>query len=195
MNEFLYIGNLTLSSVREVLFILNRDGQNNFNLGQSGSAQTVLRAEYDHDYAAGNVEPTYRSWLSDMSQTANNQATVADARTHTLGYVTTDVRAPIISQEYFYWHPKIQSCPGIGDDIPHTPLPFYDIPDFTSTSIPDLPDHARVDFVFLDFIRAQVLDVVNEVQTDRRYTLADLKKYSSVLSNEVLGVFAKEKWN
>lgn len=52
-----------------------------------------------------------------------------------------------------------------------------------------------IDFVFVDFIQDQLLEIVNGVQKDKVYTAADTQLYSPLLSSAVLGVFAQQEWN
>ncbi|KAJ7913903.1 Metallo-dependent phosphatase-like protein [Mycena leptocephala] len=117
-------------------------------------------------WARGYVEIRYREWLEEMYQ-----------RNLTLGYVTTD------------------TCPGVGDDIPHTPLPFFSSPDFIASASPDVADDVPIDLVFVDFIESQLLEVLKSVQTDKVYTSADVSLYTDVLSNEALGLYAQQVWN
>lgn len=51
-----------------------------------------------------------------------------------------------------------------------------------------------MDLVFVDFIETQLLQIVNTLQTDKVYSTADVKSYSSVLANAVLGLYAQEAW-
>lgn len=89
----------------------------------------------------------------------------------------------------------MQSCPGVGDDTLHSPLPFYSAPDFIGSAAPNVTGDTPIDLVFIDFIQSQLLTVLNGLQNATTYTNADVKSYSSVMSNGVLGVFAQQKWN
>ena len=89
----------------------------------------------------------------------------------------------------------IQDCPGVGDDIPHTPLPFFDTPDFIGSNPPNVTDGLPIDLVFVDFIEDQLLGILNSVQSEQTYTEGDVQLYSPVLANEVLGLFAQADWN
>ena len=88
-----------------------------------------------------------------------------------------------------------QACPGIGDDTPHAPLPYFDLPAFIASPPPDVPSDTPIDLVFTEFIQTQVLETLNQVQTARNFTTADIQVYSSVDTSQTLGVFAQEKWN
>ena len=85
----------------------------------------------------------------------------------------------------------------MGDDTLHTPLPFFNSPDFISSTPPaaDGKDNTTVDLVFVDFIESQLLEVLNGLQTAKKYTSADVQPYSSILFDQVLGVFAELKWH
>jgi 2',3'-cyclic-nucleotide 2'-phosphodiesterase (5'-nucleotidase family) len=128
-------------------------------------------------YARGDVEMRYRQWLEGMYARAGPERRAA--QNLTLGYVTQD------------------GCPGVGDDTLHTPLPFFDSPDFISSTPPAGGNDTTVDLVFVDFIEDQVLEVVNGLQTAKNYTSADVLPYSYILLDQVLGVFAELnlKWH
>lgn len=93
-------------------------------------------------------------------------------------------------------HPLLrQSCPGVGDDTLHAPLPFFSSPDFVASNPPNVTDDTPIDFVFIDFIESQLLGVLNSVQTNQVYTTTDVLTYSPFLTNEVFGIFAQAAWN
>lgn len=52
-----------------------------------------------------------------------------------------------------------------------------------------------IDFVFVDFIQSQLLEILNGAQKDKVYTTADVSSYSPTLANEVLGLYAQAAWN
>jgi hypothetical protein len=83
----------------------------------------------------------------------------------------------------------------LGDDTLHTPLPYYDTPDYISSSPPAGSDDTPIDLVFVDFIASTVVDVLNGLQTEKKYTMADVGSYSGTHMDTVLGVFASAKWN
>ena len=88
-----------------------------------------------------------------------------------------------------------QSCPGAGDDVPHTPLPFFSLPDFIGSLPPNVSDDAPIDLVFVDFISSQLLKILNSIQTSKNYTQADIQSYTPILGNEALGLYAQAAWN
>ena len=83
----------------------------------------------------------------------------------------------------------------MGDDTLHTPLPFFDSPDFISSTPPAGGNDTTIDLVFVDFIESQLLQVLNGLQTAKNYTSADVQSYSPILLDEAFGVFAEAKWN
>lgn len=60
---------------------------------------------------------------------------------------------------------------------------------------PNTTNSTTVDLVFIDFIKDEVLEALNEVQEVVEYTKADVQAYSPLMTNEVLGVFAQLAWN
>lgn len=89
----------------------------------------------------------------------------------------------------------LQSCPGVGDDIPHAPLPFFSFPDFIASGVPSVASDTPIDLIFVDFIQDQLLNVLNSVQKDRVFSADDVQVYSPLLTNQVFGVYAQEAWN
>jgi hypothetical protein len=93
------------------------------------------------------------------------------------------------------YYPLPQSCPGVGDDTLHAPLPFYSVPPFIASRAPDVTDNTPIDLVFVDFIEAQLLTILNSLQSTINYTSADVKQYSPILANQALGLYAQATWN
>ena len=58
-----------------------------------------------------------------------------------------------------------------------------------------MTDDTPIDFVFVDFIESQLLEVLNAVQTNKTYTDADVAVYSPTLANAALGLYAQAAWN
>ncbi|KAJ7265403.1 Metallo-dependent phosphatase-like protein [Mycena haematopus] len=174
VNQYIYIPDVPFDAAMKVLPALNRAGADRLwsdELEESRQMR-VWRQERE-------VEDGYAQWLEDMHRLYKERPKAAGAEDMTLGYVTTD------------------ACPGDGDDTPHTPLPRYGIPDFIASRAPDVGGDrtAPIDLIFVDFIQAQVIRTLNEVQTARVYSRADAAVYSGVRSNEVLGLYAKVAWN
>ncbi|PIL26310.1 hypothetical protein GSI_12066 [Ganoderma sinense ZZ0214-1] len=167
-DPFLYVQNVPLSIAKQVLPALNNAGANN---------RRALSGFDEEAYARGEVNMVYHAWLQEMDQ-RNDGPTRRAAQNLTLGYVTHD------------------SCPGVGDDTLHSPLSFYNVPDFIGTDAPaGVADDAPIDLVFVDFIEAQLLQLLNSLQSTKTFTTADVQVYSSVLGTAVLGLYAQKYWN
>jgi hypothetical protein len=83
----------------------------------------------------------------------------------------------------------------VGDDTLHTPVPYFDSPNYISSAPPTGSDDLATDLVFVDFLGSSVLKVLNGLQTAKNYTTADVLSYTGTRSNEVLEVFASVEWN
>ena len=80
--------------------------------------------------------------------------------------------------------------------MPHTPLPFFSVPDFISSIPPNVSSNdAPIDLVFVDFISNQLLGILNSIQTSKIYTRADVQSYTPILGNKALGLYAQAAWN
>ncbi|KAI0741024.1 Metallo-dependent phosphatase-like protein [Earliella scabrosa] len=168
-DTFLYIPEVPLAVARQVLPTLNHAGANE---------RRALVEEHERErYARGDVDMRYLAWLEEMDRRSNGPERCA-AKNATLGYVTHD------------------SCPGVGDDTIHSPLPFFSTPDFIGTDAPEgLTDDTPIDLVFVDFIQSQLLEILNGLQSERTYTTADVIPYTDVLASAVLGIYAQQYWN
>ncbi|KAJ8697154.1 hypothetical protein PTI98_006952 [Pleurotus ostreatus] len=167
-NKFLFISNVTLSSATSVLPILNSQGELRRSVDDLDRREKEL-------YAKGNIDIRFRQWLQAMDKRMGEEKRAAGNLT--LGYVTHD------------------SCPGVGDDIPHAPLPFFSFPDFIASGVPSVTSDTPIDLIFVDFIQDQLLNVLNSVQKDRVFSADDVQVYSPLLTNQVFGVYAQEAWN
>ena len=58
-----------------------------------------------------------------------------------------------------------------------------------------MSDDTPIDLVFVDFIQAQLLQILNSVQTSKSYTAGDVKTYSPIVANAALGLYAQKAWN
>lgn len=58
-----------------------------------------------------------------------------------------------------------------------------------------MSDDTPIDLVFVDFIQAQLLQILNSVQMMKNYTAKDVKSYSPILANAALGLYAQKTWN
>ncbi|EKM48454.1 uncharacterized protein PHACADRAFT_108911, partial [Phanerochaete carnosa HHB-10118-sp] len=169
MDSFLFIPNVTAGVANQVLPILNGEGVD--------ERKRALRSLYElgEMYGRGNVERVYRAWLADMDRRSGPERRAM--QNLTLGYVTDD------------------ACPGVGDDVLHSPLPFFDSPDFIASNAPNVSDDTPIDLVFINFIEDQLLSVLNSIQTEKNYTDADVMSYTPTLASEVFGLYAQAAWN
>ncbi|KAF8952193.1 Metallo-dependent phosphatase-like protein [Flammula alnicola] len=168
-DSFLFIPNVPFNVANDVLPALNNAGAN--------ERRAMLEEREQHEYGRGYVDTVYRKWLEEMDKRNDGIARRAAANL-TLGYVTTD------------------SCPGVGDDVLHAPLPFFSTPDFIGSIPPTVPaTDTPIDLVFVDFISSQLLQILNSVQSAKVFTNADVQSYSPILANEALGLFAQSAWN
>ncbi|EPQ55273.1 Metallo-dependent phosphatase [Gloeophyllum trabeum ATCC 11539] len=170
-NAFVYIPNVTYGIASQVLPTMNKAG--------AEQRKRELLEEWEGElYGKGEVAMVYRRWLREMDEVAKREVGRREAVNGTLGYVTHD------------------SCPGIGDDTYHTPLAYYDTPDFIGSDAPaNISASDPIDLVFVSFNADQVLETLNALQTEKNYTRADMSSYTPILSNEVLGLYAERAWN
>ncbi|KAF9562958.1 hypothetical protein CPC08DRAFT_816825 [Agrocybe pediades] len=166
-DSFLFIPNVPFSVANQVLPALNNAG---------ADERRELQERRDHElYSRGHVDQVYSRWLAEQDRRSGLERRAA--RNLTLGYVTTD------------------SCPGVGDDILHAPLPFHDVPDFIGSVPPSVSADTPIDLVFVDFIESQLLQILNGLQKAKQYTTADVQTYSPILTNAILGIYAQTAWN
>jgi len=164
----LYIPNVKVSVATQVLPYLN---------GRTSQKRDLY--ELEELYGKGDVMHIYNAWLERMNVMNMDVSSILSASRHA-------INLPLAI---------IKSCPGVGDDIPHTPVPYYDTPTCIGTPTPNLPDDATLDLVFDDFFSSGVLRALNTFQKETVYTNADVRKYSPVLINDVWGIYAQANWN
>ncbi|TFY66105.1 hypothetical protein EVG20_g4987 [Dentipellis fragilis] len=136
-------------------------------LNKKGETRRSLE---DGLYERGEVGMRYKRWLEEMD--ARHGLTLRAASNLTLGYVTKD------------------GCPGVGDDVPHAPLPFFPTPAFLASRAPDVPPNTPIDLVYVNYIERELLQVLNGMQSARKYTEADGSLYTGVVTKSVLGLYA-----
>ena len=70
------------------------------------------------------------------------------------------------------------------------------LPKFVTSQPPKVADETAVDLVFLKRHSSRILGALNAVQTQKPYKGHDiLEKYTEILTNQVLGIYAKKRWN
>ncbi|KDN47037.1 hypothetical protein RSAG8_03814, partial [Rhizoctonia solani AG-8 WAC10335] len=147
-------------------------------LNQKGANKKRDEEEEARAYAHGEVDHRFNAWKRDQYERVYHERATANL---TLGYVTTD------------------SCPGVGDDTFHSPIPYYDAPGYIASPLPSgLSDDTLVDLVFLDFFEPDVLQIVNDLSigTSKTYSASDVQQYGSgdLLTNTIYGIFAAAEW-
>ncbi|EKM79523.1 hypothetical protein AGABI1DRAFT_114061 [Agaricus bisporus var. burnettii JB137-S8] len=176
-DSFRYLSNIPLSDAMAAFNALNGAGDSE----RRQETEELVARHYDaiQGYERGEVDLIFNNWLKKMDQEIDVQRRAM--KNLTLGYVTQD------------------SCPGVGDDTQHATIPFFlDVPKFIVSEPPtgdDITSDTPIDFVFVDFIEGSILSILNSLQTEKVYTSNDTMRYSDLLSNAVLGVFAQEVWN
>jgi len=168
-DAFLFLADVPLSIGSQVLGALNGPDSKR---KRATSAREILSRE--EDYKRGNVDRRYREWLREMVE--RDDVGKRAAQNLTLGYVTTD------------------GCPGVGDDVPHEALPFFDTPDFICSTTPDLPANSTIDLVFINFVESDIFDAFKSIP-GANFSKSAVESYSPFLANQLLGLFAQEKLN
>lgn len=171
-NNFLYVKDVPTSLARRVLPYLNIVGEHGFAAAGAPSEASLstdeAKARDDAD-----VEQHYQRSLK---HAAASHALTARSDRLTLGYVTKD------------------ACPGLGDDTLHKPFPYVPQPIFVSTELDDRD--RKVDIVFLDFIKIDIVMALNKLQHDRTYSDSDVDLYVKDLSaNTLMQTYAERYWN
>lgn len=96
------------------------------------------------------------------------------------------------------------ACPGLGDDTLHKRLPHTSPPVFVATELPISGGHwkmegeeEKVDIVFFDFIKPDILSALANLQNERNYTDADVELYlpTTLAANTLMQEYAIRAWN
>ncbi|KAG1861071.1 Metallo-dependent phosphatase-like protein [Suillus tomentosus] len=89
------------------------------------------------------------------------------------------------------------SCPDAdnADDTLHTPLPHYPVPLYSGSNPPNVTADTPIDVIFLDSLGKEIIAVLNSLQNDKTYTMADVSLYSPTLTSDILGLYAQAMWN
>ncbi|KAF9519339.1 hypothetical protein BS47DRAFT_1370749 [Hydnum rufescens UP504] len=191
-NKFLYFS-VPYSIGRQILNVLNAPTS-----GGSKRSGSSMLADYEDpaEYARGNVDARFNQWKRAQWERAQQQQANDDHKrggehwgghynphhvksTLTLGYVTKD------------------SCPGVGDDTLHTPLPYYPSPpDYIASPLPTgLRDDSQMDVIFLDFFASSVVSALNQLQSVQTYSVGDAKAYGDLSTNTMFDIYAQIAWN
>lgn len=124
---------------------------------------------------SASVESIYQQNLVTSYATSESNSTL------TKGYVTID------------------GCGPLGDDTLHTPFPAISQPIFVSTAFPPPVlngEEEKVDVVFFDFIKIDILSALNRLQSDRIYGIRNIGLFVEGLSaNTLMETYAKREWN
>lgn len=192
-NSFQYVPDVPRVTAENVMEILNAGGpvRSVPQLKQRG--QDVGTTPRGLDFHLGHdVSAHYLDWIRLQSEEHDHHhqtvlAGEAETDLPTYGYVTQDM------------------CPGYGDDVLHTPLPVVDQSEYVATTI---TNHSAdsIDVVFDSFTAKFIVEALNKAQhttsaskvsSDRRtnYTMANVREYSPVRANKMLGIYAQAKWN
>ncbi|KAI6043488.1 Metallo-dependent phosphatase-like protein [Pisolithus marmoratus] len=159
-DQFLYIPGVTLSVANQVLPALNKPSS--ASLKQKRAVQDAKLWEL------GYVDNHFQTSLGEAERHFRHGKPGRNQLT--FGYVTND------------------SCPEAGDDTLHILPPFYDTPQYIASPPPDVTDDSPIDLVFVDFIETPVLNILNELQSEKKYSKDDVSLYSPVMSNQVFGL-------
>ncbi|KAG2046192.1 hypothetical protein BDR06DRAFT_1014935 [Suillus hirtellus] len=89
------------------------------------------------------------------------------------------------------------SCPDAenADDTLHTPLPRYPVPLYSGSNPPNVTADTPIDVIFLDSLGKEIISILNSLQKDKTYTMADVSLYSPTLTSDILGLYAQAMWN
>jgi hypothetical protein len=206
-DSFLYIPAVPAAAAKQILPLLNKEGSDKRDLDSAREADA---------YACGWVGSRYRDWLRRMDTDLSALQKRA-AQNLTLGYVAQDgcpgvgddtLHAPLP----FYDIPDyIESdFPDVADDAPvdvtddapvdvadDAPIDIADDApvDIADDAPVDIADDAPVDIVFVNFIKTDVINFLNSMQTAKVYSTSDVQTYSSILLDAVLGLYAQQVWN
>ncbi|PLW47342.1 hypothetical protein PCASD_02626 [Puccinia coronata f. sp. avenae] len=196
-NSFQYIPDVPRVTADKILGILNVGGP--IRATPQSRRKRDLEAKEEsprgQDFHLGHdVSEHFLAWIRLQAeeydhhhQTVLSERSL-DAHSHspTYGYVTQDL------------------CPGYADDVIHKPLPVVDQAEYVATAITQ--ESAKlIDVVFDSFTAKIVVAALNKALTTstsssgtdqtKKYTMADVQEYSTIKAYEVLGIYAKAKWN
>ncbi|MBW0484402.1 hypothetical protein O181_024117 [Austropuccinia psidii MF-1] len=163
--------------------------------------QSTDNLEKDENYHLGHdIDQHYRDWLrQQFIHYQHNQLLLASN-----GHQEMDLNTQIIARSIrentktsgpSYGYVTKDQCPGEGDDVVHQPMPVFDQPKYVATGLP--PNADSVDVVFSEFEAKFMIRTLNKVETNsnRTYKIEEVKNYTQVKTNQMLGLYAQVKWN
>ncbi|PKI84737.1 hypothetical protein MVES1_001224 [Malassezia vespertilionis] len=195
-DNFLYVEKVPWRLAQNLVHGLNRrgalvNGLHNAQHAAQGDADSIfrryLKAQWQafwskrtsipSDAAAPSGRPAQERKLQALLQDDAAQ-TLFDPNA-SLGYVTVD------------------GCAGIGDDTQHIPVPYSaEQPDYLASNPSPLPEaDADVDVVFVDFILAPLLDLLNQGDDTRVYTKEDAASWGNISTSWLYPLYAQHAWS
>ncbi|KAI9622852.1 hypothetical protein KEM48_009737 [Puccinia striiformis f. sp. tritici PST-130] len=186
-NTFVYVPDVPRAIAQEFLKAMNQGGTARHRSGsktcvgtsKDGTKSKRMNPITSAKMSKNAIKDGFSFNLRIVDKNVIIERSIQKHRLRTYGYVTQD------------------QCPGIGDDVDHDPLPSFSKPDYVGTALPSSTD--KVDVVFFDFITHFSLNALNtlgaRLHPTRTYTMKDVQKYTDIESNQVLGIYAHQKWN
>ncbi len=178
-NQFVYLPNVPRSLAAKLLGYLNLVGEHGFRPAalDPGADATPLSAS---DAMAADDARVQRAYHAHLAAAAESYVSTLGGDKHSLGYVTQD------------------SCPELGDDVLHRPVPSEWQPTFVATELPvgdEETEEEGVDVVFFDFLIPDLVGAMNALQSARVYSSGDVRVYLEQLkANNLVAEYAKLKW-
>lgn len=200
-DDFLYVADVPWRVARTLVHALNRRGATHNAPGPAqhaaqGAADSVFQRYLGRQWAAYWAGEARSQSAAPAATTGRpEQARRVDELRAQLAANETD--SPLLDGRASLGYVTIDACPGPGDDTVHTPVPFSaDQPDYVAAH-PEPPpddDEARVDVVFVDFILAPLLALLNDADGARTYTSADAHRWGNVSTQWLYPRFAAHAW-
>ncbi|KAE8254751.1 hypothetical protein A4X13_0g3292 [Tilletia indica] len=184
LDAFLYLQDVEYQYASQILDQLNNEGA--YRRSLDGTVHPVDRSsgkslhEGEH-YARGDVDQIYNAWRKEQYDAAREDIKQLDKRADiALGYFTKD------------------DFGSDGDDTVHTAIPYADQPDYVGSPLTgnttEVSPTTKVDVVFVDFIAQPIVNILNGLQSEVKYTAAQAVPYNSLTTQDLYPLFAKAKW-
>ncbi|WAQ82282.1 hypothetical protein PtA15_2A599 [Puccinia triticina] len=194
-NSFQYVPDVPRVTAEKILGNLN-GGSRAQNKEEPSQLRRHLETEEDvprdESFHLGHdVDDYYLAWIRLQHEEHHYRQSILASRS---GSETTSASYGYVTKD---------QCPGYGDDVIHTPLPVAHHTSYVATTIPD-DSSDLIDVVFDSFIAKWVLPALNQARAmtvsslphrNKNYTMEDVKEYSPLKTNQVLGIYAESKWN